>query len=132
MAEFTTALEPLTASIGELVTEFLDRARSPVGELEAPSTRQAGLMYELDSMVSDFLDQHQLSSDEFMLLEQQVLKSIAEELTLEEADGGSLQLSPDDEGNFAADSVLAALDLSITDHALHDSVTSVDPVGLDG
>ena len=132
MTESNHFMDPITTTVTELVDRFLEMARSPNVEAPGSDARQAVLMYELDSMVSDFLDQHQLSSDEFMLLEQQVLKSIAEELTLEEADSGDLQLNPDDEGNFSADSVLAALDLSITDHGLNDSVPSADPVGLDG
>ena len=110
MTESTPAMEPIT----ELVSQFLDMARN--SEIEPPGSgaRQAGLMYELDTLVSDFLDQNQMSGDEFHNLEQQVLNSIAEDLISDSNENDSLlALDHDELGNFDAESVLTALDLSL-------------------
>ena len=80
MSDPASAMQPQTAPITELVDQFLEMASSPDVEPPGSDSRQAGLMYELDTLVSDYLDQNQLSSDEFHHLEQQVLNTIAEDL----------------------------------------------------
>ena len=80
MAESTHFMEPITTTVTELVDQFLEMASSPDVEPPGSDSRQAGLMYELDTLVSDYLDQNQLSTDEFHHLEQHVLNTIAEDL----------------------------------------------------
>ena len=113
MNDSSSPLTAIESSITDVVSQFLDMARG--AEIDSPgrSTRQAGLMYELDSLVSDFLDQNQISSEEYNSLEQQVLNSVAEELILDSDDHDSLDLRADDQGNYDAESVMAAIDLDL-------------------
>ena len=123
------AMEPIT----ELVSQFLDMARN--SEIEPPGSgaRQAGLMYELDTLVSDFLDQNQMSGDEFHNLEQQVLNSIAEDLISDSNENDSLlALDHDELGNFDAESVFTALDLSLMETTIEPPSESFGIDAVDG
>ena len=120
-------------SITELVGQFLDMARN--SEIEPPGSgaRQAGLMYELDTLVSDFLDQNQMSGDEFHNLEQQVLNSIAEDLISDSNENDSLlALDHDELGNFDAESVFTALDLSLMETTIEPPSESFGIDAVDG
>ena len=131
MSDPTTTMQPLTATITELVDQFLEMASSPDVEPRGSDSRQAGLMYELDTLVSDYLDQNQLSTDEFNHLEQQVLNTIAEDLindSEELNENDSLDLAQDELGNFDAESVLTALDLSLMETTIE---TPSEPFGID-
>ena len=135
MAESTHFMEPITTTVTELVDQFLEMASSPDVEPPGSDSRQAGLMYELDTLVSDYLDQNQLSSDEFHHLEQQVLNTIAEDLineseTLNEND--SLDLTQDELGNFDAESVFTALDLSLMETTIEAPSESFGIDAMDG
>ena len=102
----------LSESISDLVNQFLDLSRSPEMESSESIGSHLGLMYELDSLVSNFLDQNQLSADQFNAIEQQVLNSLAEDVILEaDVESSSFELAMDDHGNYDADAVLTALDL---------------------
>ena len=128
MTDSTHAMEPIT----ELVSQFLDMARN--SEIEPPGSgaRQAGLMYELDTLVSDFLDQNQMSGDEFHNLEQQVLNSIAEDLISDSNENDSLALDHDELGNFDAESVFTALDLSLMETTIEPPSDSFGIDAMDG
>ena len=129
MTDSTPAMEPIT----ELVSQFLDMARN--SEIEPPGSgaRQAGLMYELDTLVSDFLDQNQMSGDEFHNLEQQVLNSIAEDLISDSNENDSLlALDHDELGNFDAESVFTALDLSLMETTIEPPSESFGIDAVDG
>ena len=129
MTDSTPAMEPIT----ELVSQFLDMARN--SEIEPPGSgaRQAGLMYELDTLVSDFLDQNQMSGDEFHNLEQQVLNSIAEDLISDSNENDSLlALDHDELGNFDAESVFTALDLSLMETTIEPPSESFGIDAMDG
>ena len=128
MTDSTPAMEPIT----ELVSQFLDMARN--SEIEPPGSgaRQAGLMYELDTLVSDFLDQNQMSGDEFHNLEQQVLNSIAEDLISDSNENDSLALDHDELGNFDAESVFTALDLSLMEATVEPPSESFGIDAMDG
>ena len=105
-------------SITDLIDQFIETARCTTIGLPSSDSRQADLMYELDSLVSDFLDQNQLSNDEFVNLERQVLNTIAEDLIREGSiisENDCLELNHDESGNFDAESVLIALDSSIVE-----------------
>ena len=129
MTDSIHAMEPIT----ELVSQFLDMARN--SEIEPPGSgaRQAGLMYELDTLVSDFLDQNQMSGDEFHNLEQQVLNSIAEDLISDSNENNSLlALDHDELGNFDAESVFTALDLSLMEPTIEPPSESFGIDAVDG
>ena len=128
MTDSTHAMEPIT----ELVSQFLDMARN--SEIEPPGSgaRQAGLMYELDTLVSDFLDQNQMSDDQFHNLEQQVLNSIAEDLISDSNENDSLALDHDELGNFDAESVFTALDLSLMETTIEPPSESFGIDAVDG
>ena len=119
-------------SIPELVTQFLDTARGSGANYLDSVTRQADLMYELDTLVSDFLDQNQMSGEEFHNLEQEVLNSIAEDLISERSENDSLSLDHDELGNFDAESVFTALDLSLMDTTIEGPSESFSIDAMDG
>ena len=121
------------ASIPELVTQFLDTAKESGANALDSATRQADLMYELDTLVSDFLDQNQMSGDEFHNLEQQVLNSIAEDLISDSNENDSLlALDHDELGNFDAESVFTALDLSLMETTIEPPSESFGIDAVDG
>ena len=119
-------------SIPELVTQFLDTARDSGANYLDSATRQADLMYELDTLVSDFLDQNQMSGEEFHNLEQKVLNSIAEDLIGESNENDSLSLDHDELGNFDAESVFTALDLSLMETSIEAPSESFGIDAMDG
>ena len=135
MSDPASAMQPLTATITELVDQFLEMASSPDIEPPGSDSRQAGLMYELDTLVSDYLDQNQLSTDEFHHLEQQVLNTIAEDLINESEalnENDSLDLTQDKLGNFDAESVFTALDLSLLETTIEAPSESFGIDAMDG
>ena len=135
MSDPASAMQPLTATITELVDQFLEMASSPDVEPPGSDSRQAGLMYELDTLVSDYLDQNQLSTDEFHHLEQQVLNTIAEDLISDSeapSENNSLDLTQDELGNFDAESVFTALDLSLMETTIESPSESFGIDAMDG
>ena len=127
----TAAMETIT----ELVSQFLELARNANIEPPGSGARQAGLMHELDTLVSDYLDQNQLSTDEFHYLEKQVLNTIAEDLINESEalnENNPLDLSQDELGNFYPESVFTALDLSLMDTSIDASSESFGIDAMDG
>ena len=135
MSDPASAMQPLTATITELVDQFLEMASSPDIEPPGSDSRQAGLMYELDTLVSDYLDQNQLSTDEFHHLEQQVLNTIAEDLINESEalnENDSLDLTQDELGNFDAESVFTAPDLSLLETTIEAPSESFGIDAMDG
>ena len=135
MSDPASAMQPLSATITELVDQFLEMASSPDIEPPGSDSRQAGLMYELDTLVSDYLDQNQLSTDEFHHLEQQVLNTIAEDLINESEalnENDSLDLTQDELGNFDAESVFTAPDLSLLETTIEAPSESFGIDAMDG
>ena len=135
MSDTASAMQPITATITELVDQFLEMASNPDVEPLGSDSRQAGLMYELDTLVSDYLDQNQLSTDEFHHLEQQVLNTIAEDLISESEalnENDSLDLPQDELGNFNAESVFTALDLSLMETTIESPSESFGIDAMDG
>ena len=87
------------------------------------------------AVFGDFLDQNQLSADEFNHLEQQVLNTIAEDLISEgstSSENDSFALNHDELGNFDAESVFTALDLSILDVSVDQPNEAFVVDGIDG
>ena len=128
-------MQSITGTITELVDQFLEMASSRDVEPPGSDSRQAGLMYELDTLVSDYLDQNQLSTDEFHHLEQQVPNTIAEDLISESEalnENDSLDLTQDELGNFDAESVFTALDLSLMETTIEAPSESFGIDAVDG
>ena len=61
-------------SIPDLVNQFIETVQINNLVSSDISSRQGNLMYELDGLISKYLDHNELSSDEFINLEQKVLK----------------------------------------------------------
>ena len=116
---------PISATIGVLVDTFLEVAQALANSEEAvaPELRPAELSYELDQVVSHFLDDHQLSAEHHEALQQEVLNSIAQHLVDEGArtDDGSALFDPD--GNAGLVDVLSLLD----EHVGHGLVSDPEP-----
>ena len=131
MTDSSSPFAETEGTITDVVAQFLEMARS--SEIDSPgsSTRQADLTYQLDSLVSDFLDQNQISSEEYNSLEQEVLNSVAEELIFESEQNDTLDLSADDQGNYKA-AVLAAIDLDLGVVDDLNNVPSIISDGFDG
>ena len=106
-------IEAMTDTVSELVNQFLDMANSLARSSTESTDRQASLMYELDSLISNYLDENQLSTDDYAALEQQVLNSLAEQIILEGDEAKEIDLGADDNGNFAAESVFSALEMDL-------------------
>ncbi|AII48939.1 hypothetical protein KR52_07265 [Synechococcus sp. KORDI-52] len=115
-----------------MVDQFLEVARNGGNEPPGSETRQADLMYELDSLVSDFLDENQLDANEFSSIEQQVLNSIAEDLINEETETNALEMDQDELGNFDAGSVFSALDMTLMEASVEAPSSSFGVDAMDG
>ncbi|WP_156957629.1 hypothetical protein [Synechococcus sp. KORDI-52] len=132
MANLNPSIEDITHSISDLVDQFLEVARNGGNEPPGSETRQADLMYELDSLVSDFLDENQLDANEFSSIEQQVLNSIAEDLINEETETNALEMDQDELGNFDAGSVFSALDMTLMEASVEAPSSSFGVDAMDG
>lgn len=101
--------------ISDLVGSFLDAAQSL---LASPSglvrdTLPAELTYELDQVVSHYLDVNELSPDCYHAIQQDVVNSLANDL-LAEADHESGLIAFDDHGNAGLTDVISFLDQHYT------------------
>ena len=97
--------------ISDLVEAFLEAAQAVVGSTDPAisDARPAELSYELDQVVSAYLDDHQLPADLFEAIQQDVLNRIADQVAQDDADSGT-DLAVDESGNTALSDVLAYLD----------------------
>ena len=105
--------EAIADTILELVNQFLDTANSLAPTSTGGTERQASLMYELDNLISNYLDENQMSTDDYAALEQQVLNSLAEQIILDSEDNTETNLGADDNGNYAAELVFTALEMDL-------------------
>ena len=115
--------------IADLVGSFLEAAQAVVAS-EDPAwleVRPAELTYELDQVVSHYLDAHQLSAEHYEAIQQDVVNSIAQHLAQEGLEPDSSNLF-DPEGNAGLSDVLTLLDA----HVVHGLATdlSEDPAAL--
>ena len=88
--------------IAGLTENFFEAVRSSP-DLAAQEARPAELVYELDQVVSSYLEEQQLSSDAYQLIQQDVLNHIAHDLA-------DLDVSFDAAGNADPAAVMAAMD----------------------
>ena len=95
--------------IAGLTENFFEAVRSSP-DLAAQEARPAELIYELDQVVSSYLDEQQLSSDAYQLIQQDVLNNIAHDLAEQYEDLAYLDVSFDAAGHADPAAVMAAMD----------------------
>jgi hypothetical protein len=95
--------------IAGLIETFFDAVRSSP-DLADQEARPAELVYELDQVVSTYLEEQQLSSDAYQLIQQDVLNNIAHDLAEQHQDLADLDVSFDAHGNADHAAVMAAMD----------------------
>ena len=95
--------------IAGLIDTFFDAVRSSP-DLAAQEARPAELVYELDQVLSSYLDEQQLSSDAYHLIQQDVLNNIAHDLAEQHQGLADLDVSFDADGNADHAAVMAAMD----------------------
>ena len=108
--------------ISDLVGAFLEAAQAVVA-IADPSlgdARPAELTYELDQVVSHYLDAHQLSSEHYESIQQDVVNSIAQHFNDDGPEYG-LTIHVDDQGNAGLADVISLLDHHYSQDLLHDS-----------
>lgn len=97
--------------ISDLVGAFLDAAQALVFTFDPNQSdvRPAELSYELDQVVSNYLDEHQLSPENFDAIQQDVINSIAHQITQDlPTQDNTVQF--DEDGNAGLQDVIALLD----------------------
>lgn len=120
------ALDVAGDAIAGLIESFFEAVRSSP-DLAAQEARPAELVYELDQVVSAYLEDQQLTPDAYQLIQQDVLNSIAHDLvSQQEDDATDLIVSFDDKGNADPSAVMAAMDQHFDD--LFSSDASFDDV----
>ena len=104
---------PLDATGGDditgLIEAFFDAVRASP-DLADQEGRSAELVYELDQVVSTYLDDHELSADAYQLIQQDVLNTIAHDLADQHEDFADHEVSFDADGNADPSAVMAAID----------------------
>ena len=95
--------------IAGLIETFFEAVRSSP-DLAAQEARPAELVYELDQVVSSYLEEQQLSSDAYQLIQQDVLNNIAHDLAEQPQELADLDVSFDAAGNADPAAVMAAMD----------------------
>lgn len=121
MESFSFSAHP----ISDLVVAFLDGAHALVASRD-PSISEAlsaELSYELDQVVSNYLDQHQLSPEHFEAIQQDVVNSIAHHISQASTDQQAT-VHFDEDGNAGLHDVIALLDRDYAYDAVHDHGTA--------
>ena len=95
--------------IAGLIETFFEAVRSSP-DLAAQEARPAELVYELDQVVSSYLEEQQLSADAYQLIQQDVLNYIAHDLAEQREDLADFDVSFDAAGNADPAEVMAAMD----------------------
>ena len=113
--------------ISDLVGAFLDAAQAVVSTFDPAQSdvRPAELSYELDQVVSNYLDDHQLSPEHFEAIQQDVVNSIAHQIT-QDSPVQSNSVPFDEDGNAGLHDVIALLDHHYAYESFHDHA---DPAG---
>ena len=120
----------LSHPISDLVESFLDAAQVVVSSVEPDiiHARPAELTYELDQVVSNYLEDHQLSPDHYDAIHQAVINTIAHQFSDGLIDEHSSS-QHDQAGNSALIDVLSLLDCHLTLAVSHSPID--DPPGPD-
>jgi hypothetical protein len=119
--------------ISDLVGAFLEAAQAVVAssDPEVSEARPAELTYELDQVVSNYLDVHQLSPEHYEVIQQNVVNSIAQHLSDDASEHGSaVQL--DEQGNAGLTDVISMLDHHYSLAPQHDPIPDSSAFFPDG
>ena len=108
------ALDAAGDAIAGLIESFFEAVRSSP-DLAAQEARPAELIYELDQVVSAYLDEQQLTPDAYQLIQQDVLNTIAHDLVNQHDDATDLSTSFDDNGNVDPSVLMTAMDQHFDD-----------------
>jgi hypothetical protein len=108
------ALDAAGDAIAGLIESFFEAVRSSP-DLAAQEARPAELVYELDQVVSAYLEEQQLTPDAYQLIQQDVLNTIAHDLVNQHDDATDLSASFDDNGNVDPSALMAAMDQHFDD-----------------
>ena len=109
--------------ISDLVDAFLEAAQAVVASIdpESSNARPAELTYELDQVVSNYLDAHQLSPDHYDSIQQDVVNTIAHQFT-DYASDQPVALQLDEHGNAGLTDVISLLDHHYSIDLPHQSI----------
>ena len=114
--------------ISDLVDAFLEAAQAVVAssDPEVSEARPAELTYELDQVVSNYLDAHQLSTEHYDAIHQDVVNTIAHHLG-DDASDHAPAISLDEHGNAGLSDVITLIDHHYSDSfdLMHDPLGSV-------
>lgn len=102
-------LEVFGEGIANLIEAFFTAVRASP-DVHGQVGRSAELVYELDQVVSTYLDEQGLSSDAYQLIQQDVLNTIARDLINHPDSLDHVDVSFDAEGNASPFAVVAAMD----------------------
>ena len=119
--------------ISDLVGAFLEAAQAVVASSDpaVSDARPAELTYELDQVVSNYLDVHQLSPEHYEVIQQNVVNSIAQHLSDDASEHGSaVQL--DEQGNAGLTDVISLLDQHYSLDSQHDPIADSTAFFPDG
>ena len=105
-------LQSFSEPVSDLVESFLDTISSiDSSELSPDGSFYATLMHEVDSAISDYLDDNNLASLDYVDLHQHFINTVAQELISETSNDDTFsELNSDECGNYVIDDVFAALE----------------------
>jgi hypothetical protein len=109
--------------ISDLVDAYLEAAQAVVASIdpESSNARPAELTYELDQVVSNYLDAHQLSLDHYDAIQQDVVNTIAHQFN-DDASDQPVALQLDEHGNAGLTCVISLLDHHYSLDLTHQSI----------
>jgi hypothetical protein len=102
-------LDVVGEGIANLIDAFFTAVRAST-DLHDQEARSAELVYELDQVVSTYLDEQGLSTDAYQLIQQDVLNTIAHDLISFQDSLDDFDVSFDAQGNADPSAVVAAMD----------------------
>ena len=106
---------PFTGQTEHPISELVDALLASVhmvaasDDVEAPM-RPAEFVYEIDQLVSNYLSTNQLSSEQYDLIQQDVINTLAHQLVDDDSGSGSTEFVFDEFGNAGLSEVASLLD----------------------
>ena len=120
-------LDVVGEGIANLIEAFFTAVRASP-DLQDQEGRSAELVYELDQVVSTYLDEQGLSADAYQLIQQDVLNTIAHDLINQQDALDDCDVSFDADGNADPSAVVAAIDHHFEQLFIDDSFSEpLDP-----
>lgn len=102
--------------ISDLVDAFLEAAQAVAAssDQEISDARPAELTYELDQVVSNYLDAHELSTEHYDAIHQDVVNTIAHHFG-DDSSGHASSLTLDEQGNAELTEVITLINQHFSD-----------------